>query len=139
MLHPMVVRAILVTQISTAGLEKLRDYEKSVMGMDGRYLQGSEICWCMKAPPKNPTDIVIGWFEALWLAYEREQEWTGRSFEEQHPEIVPRTRLEEIYAWEDYARDHYVRWMSRPMDPQQIFEGVIAARPRLRRKQRVHV
>lgn len=66
----------------------------------------------MKNKPINPSEEHLAWMETLWRNYERNQEQMGRQFEEEHPEVTPLTRLEEIWAWEDYAMREYLQWVS---------------------------
>jgi hypothetical protein len=126
-MHPMVVRAILAIHLSPAGRGKLRDYERRILAdQPGRYLTGFEITRCMKNKPNNPTDQELGRMESLWRDYERNQMRGGWELEREHPEVVPRDKLDEIYAWEDYAIEEYVRWMSEPFPAQQISNAVVA-------------
>lgn len=121
MQHPMAIRAILATHLSPEGRKKLRDYEKAIFkDLPGRYLQGFEIVRCMKFPPKNPTDQEISQMENLWQKNEREQLWPGQQFESNHPEVIALSKLEEIWAWEDWAINQFVKWVSSPIEPQQI-------------------
>jgi len=48
--------------------------------------------------------------EKLWADYEKNQMGASRRLEEEHPEVLPRTKLEEIWAWEDYAAHESVKW-----------------------------
>lgn len=61
--------------------------------------------------------------ESLWSEYERQQLWPGQQFEEEHNDVVPRSKLEEIWAWEDYAVGEYVRWLGEVLEPQLIEDG----------------
>lgn len=49
--------------------------------------------------------------ENLWFEYAKTQQHSGWDLEKQHPEVVPRSRLEEIWAWEDYAIARFVDWI----------------------------
>ncbi len=40
---------------------------------------------------------------SLWWDYERQVIWPGEIFEEQHPEVLPRSKVETIHVWEDWA------------------------------------
>ena len=117
----MIARVFLMSQLSPGGLEKFRDYEKSAMiPFPARYLQGSEIAKGMKNPPKNPTETEVSWMQNLWENYRRNELRSSVEFEEQHSEVVARTKLEEIYAWENYAMRQYVKWLGQPFEPQQL-------------------
>lgn len=70
----------------------------------------------MKNIPTNPTERMIKKLEELWQNYERVEMASGRKFEEEHPEIVPRTRLEEVWAWEDYAKNNSDKWLENSYD-----------------------
>lgn len=65
----------------------------------------------MKNKPVNPSEMSIKKLEDLYQNYERTVMVSSRQFEEEHPELVPRTRLEEVWAWEDYARSNSDRWL----------------------------
>jgi hypothetical protein len=41
--------------------------------------------------------------DGLWRDYERQVIWPGETFEEQHPEVIPRSKAETVRAWEDWA------------------------------------
>lgn len=58
--------------------------------------------------------------EEIWNEYRRTQERSGFDLEQQHPELVSRTKLEEIWAWEDFAVAQYVVWISDRFEPQLI-------------------
>lgn len=47
--------------------------------------------------------------EDLWRDYAKKELSVSQAFEETHPEVVPRTKLEEVWAWEDWAIEHFVR------------------------------
>lgn len=130
-MHPMAVRAILATQISPEGRSKLRDYESRIFkAQPGRYLTGFEIVNCMKVKPKNPSDQEISRMDSLWFEYQKTQQRGGWDLEEQHPEVVELTRMEEIWAWEDYAVQHYLSWMSDRFVAQAIGTPTSIGRPR---------
>lgn len=74
----------------------------------------------MKNPPKSPAENDIARMDALWLDYQRTQGRAGQELETQHPEVEPRSRLDEIYAWEDYAVNEYSKWLSDKFEPQLI-------------------
>lgn len=110
-MQPMVARAMLMSQLSSSGLEKLRAYEKqSFKDQPGRYLQGFEICKLMKNKAANPSERMISALEQIWADYDSRVMSISRKFEEEHHEVVPRTKLEEIWAWEDYAIKHAEKW-----------------------------
>ncbi len=114
-MEPMSARASLAYQIKKAGrediLECLRAFEKSLP--QGRYLQGFEICqYLTKLGRKNtqnlieienPTEQDSEMLDNLWRDYERQVIWPGEAFEEQHPEVESRSKVETIHAWEDWA------------------------------------
>lgn len=41
--------------------------------------------------------------EEVWGEYARTQLSAGQKFEEEHPELKPKTKAEEVHAWEDYT------------------------------------
>lgn len=47
--------------------------------------------------------------DALWSQYARTELRFAEEFEDAHPEIRPRTRAEEIHAWEDWAFERFDR------------------------------
>lgn len=56
----------------------------------------------------NPVpDIDLSRMDALWSQYAKTQLNVGREFEEQHPELMTRTKAEEIHDWEDWAIANY--------------------------------
>lgn len=64
----------------------------------------------MKNKPVNPSAQVIDKLEVLWVDYERTQMGVGRRLEQEHSEVIPTTKLEDIWAWEDYASRESVLW-----------------------------
>ncbi len=117
-MHPMAARAFLAIHLSPGGREKFRAYEQSVVGQSGRYLTGFEIVRCLQKRPENPQEHEAQKMEDLWIRYEKEHLWPARRFEEEHPEVVPLSKLEEIYEWEDYAVGQYLKVTVKP-DTQQ--------------------
>ncbi len=109
-------RAFLIGQIRKAGrtdiIDLIRDYEKRQLP-PGRYLSASELCHYLsrigqKNPRNqveitNPTDEDISRMDALYHRWTNLDLKMANQFEEEHPEIKPRTRTEEIHAWEDFA------------------------------------
>ncbi len=45
--------------------------------------------------------------EELWGQYAKTQLRMGEEFEDTHPEIIPKSKAEEVHAWEDWAEIHY--------------------------------
>ena len=41
--------------------------------------------------------------EKLYWRWSNHNLVLANQFEEEHPEVVPKTRIEEIHAWEDFA------------------------------------
>ena len=50
--------------------------------------------------------------ESLWSEYAQTQIDAGVRFEEEHPELEPRTKIEEIHAWEDFAIHRFMHWIT---------------------------
>jgi len=50
----------------------------------------------------NPTDDDIAMMESYWQRFEREHIWPGERFEEEHPEVVAKSKAEQIHDWEDW-------------------------------------
>jgi len=55
--------------------------------------------------------------EAIWFEYRKTQEQTSRDFELQHVEVNPRSKLEEIWAWEDHAIKRFVGYIASLESP----------------------
>ena len=98
-MHPMAARAFLNMQLSPSERERLRDFEKSLPR--GRYLQGYEVCRMLNLRPKSVPDIDTSAMESLWTHYAKTQLNVGRTFEDEHSDIEPRTKQQEVHAWED--------------------------------------
>ncbi len=113
-MHPMAARAFLAIHLSPEGREKLRAYEQSVLGNNGRYLTGFEIVRLLRKRPDNPQEHEVQRMEDLWMRYERDHLWPARRFEEEHPEVLGLTKLEEIYEWEDYAVGQFLKVTVNP-------------------------
>lgn len=56
--------------------------------------------------PKPVPDMDITAMESLWKRYATTDLNAGRAFEEQH-DVVARSKVEEIHAWEDWALANY--------------------------------
>lgn len=65
----------------------------------------------------------------LWMEYERGS-YRRWEFQQAHPEIQERTRLEEIYAWEDYAIKNYMRWIDIPHSASPVLEATVSQQHR---------
>lgn len=61
--------------------------------------------------------------DQLWFEYERVQLGAGRRLEEEHPEVIGLTRIQEIYAWEDYAIERYMHWIDIPMSANPVSDA----------------
>lgn len=115
-MEPMSARAFLIGQIRQAGrpdiIDLIRGYEKRAMP-PGRYLTASEWChylWRVgKKNPLNQIEIInpseedIVRMDTLYRRWENVELPLAVQFEEEHPDVTPRPRIEEIHAWEDYA------------------------------------
>lgn len=114
-MHPMVARAFLRMQLLPEQIERLRNYEKQNLPLN-RYLQGFEICQKFGLKPKPLEETATDDMEKLWMAFERNFLWPQQKREDRlHPEICSmstckhppvhgvRTKLDEIYQWEDFA------------------------------------
>lgn len=116
-MHPMSARAFLAQDLTrnlrSDILKTIRDYELSGILPPGRYLVGGEIGMYLKRiakkNPKNqveltsPTEEDIMAMDKLWFEYERTILVHAHQFEDEHPEITPRSRIEDIHAWEDWV------------------------------------
>lgn len=104
-MHPMVARAFLNMQLTPNGRERIRAYEKRLP--PGRYLQGFEVSRLLNLKPK-PVDESMGTeMEALWVRYATTQLNASHAFEEEHPEVRPLSKAEEVHAWEDWALQNF--------------------------------
>lgn len=53
--------------------------------------------------PSPVPDDELAAMERLWGQYATTVLRAAEEFEEQHPEVVPRSKAEEIHAWEEWA------------------------------------
>jgi hypothetical protein len=75
-------------------------------------LTGSEISrWIRLNVPtlevNNPTTIESDTMDSLWKEYERTIIWPGEVFEQEYPEVTPKTKLQIITDWENWAIENY--------------------------------
>lgn len=71
---------------------------------------------CLKSAPKNPTDDEVERVDHLFFTYDRTQIRAGDQLEMEHPEVSKRTKLEEIWAWEDYAIRQFSAWVKESFE-----------------------
>jgi len=45
--------------------------------------------------------------ESLWTHYAKTQLNVGRTFEDEHSDIEPRTKQQEVHAWEDWSLQNF--------------------------------
>ncbi len=50
----------------------------------------------------------------LYHKYERSLWHSNENFEAMHPDLVEKTKLEEIWDWEDYAIEQWLKILSDP-------------------------
>ncbi len=118
-MHPMAARAILNLMLLPEQIEKLRNYEKKNLP-EGRCLQGFEICRMFRLKAKPLSEEQTDEMERLWFAFERNFLWPQQRRENAlHPEGCTmftcrhppaqgvRSKLEEIYQWEDFSRMNF--------------------------------
>ena len=115
-MEPLVARAFLTGILKKANrpdlIDLIRGYEKRALP-PGRYLTASELCEYLKRIGKknpsnrvdlvNPSDEDVTLMEKLYWRWSNHNLVLANQFEEEHPEVVPKTRIEEIHAWEDFA------------------------------------
>lgn len=104
-MHPMAARAFLNKLLNVTERMELRRTERNLP--PGRYLQGSEICRIFNLKPDSLPEEETDKMEALWGHYGRTDLRLALQFEDEHPEVIPKTKAEEVHAWEDFALTHY--------------------------------
>lgn len=75
-------------------------------------MTGSEISrWIRLNVPaleiSNPTPTESDIMDSLWKEYERTIIWPGEMFEQEHAEVTPKTKLQIIADWENWAIENY--------------------------------
>lgn len=106
-MHPMVARAFLSKLLNEFEKANLRKTERSLP--QGRYLQGFEICRKYNLKPKPLPEEETEKMQQLWETYAKTQLRAGQEFEDTHPEIIPKSKAEEVHAWEDWSEQNYGR------------------------------
>jgi hypothetical protein len=115
-MEPQSARAFLIGTLRKAGrhnlIDLIRGYEKRALP-PARYLTASELCHYLRRigqkNPKNqvevqnPSDQEIQQMDDLYHRWRGIELRLANQFEEEHPEVVPKTLIEEIHAFEDYA------------------------------------
>lgn len=104
-MHPMVARAFIYKLLSDKQKESLKGFERRLE--KGRYLQGFEICQMFRLKPDPVPEEETDRMQNLWMSYERETIWKGEQFEQEHSEVVPLSRLEQIWNWQEWASRYF--------------------------------
>ena len=105
-MHPMAARALITIHLSPDERKRLRVYEKSLP--PGRYLQGFELCRMFHLALKTVPERDSLQMEDLWGRWGRTELAIEQRREDQDRSIIPRSKQEEIHAWEDWALDKFV-------------------------------
>lgn len=100
-MHPMVARAFTNKLLNEFERAELRKIERNLA--QGRYYLASEICHKYNLRPESLPETETEKMESLWIKYATTQLNMGLEFEETHPDIQPRSKAEEVHAWEDWA------------------------------------